>query len=55
MRTVGPHSELTTLLDATNNLSAKSMIEEIQLVFEQITIKDHIHNTEVTHSFNTNE
>ena len=53
MNTGGSDSELMTLIDPVDMLSAKSMIEEMELYFESITIDDMINNTKVTWDFSS--
>ncbi|SOE20894.1 Type VI protein secretion system component Hcp (secreted cytotoxin) [Spirosomataceae bacterium TFI 002] len=49
---IGPHPELSTLVQSSPQKKPKSLIEEVQIAFESIEIEDLVNNTSFQHTFN---
>ncbi|WP_341225066.1 hypothetical protein [uncultured Arcticibacterium sp.] len=50
---IGPHAELNTLVDDSPTRNAKSLVEEIEFVYEKMTVEDLVNNASFVHEFDT--
>lgn len=49
---IGPHPELNTLIQNSPSRKAKSLIEEVQVIFEEVEIRDLVNNYSFSYDFN---